>query len=262
MLIDFHTHCFPEKIALKAVTKLHEASGGLKYHTDGTVDGLKQNMLQNGVDKAVVLNIATNPHQMRSVNDFAVSVNSDNIIAFGSVFPDSPDAFDELDRIKQLGLKGIKLHPDYQGFDIDNEKYKPLYRKISNLNLITVFHAGFDYGYPPPYKASPNKSAKAIKWFDSPVVLAHMGGLNQNEEVLNCLAGENVYFDTAFCYSSMPRYYAEKIIEKHGVDKILFGTDSPWRTASQEKRFVENIGLTQNEKDLIYFGNAKKLLNI
>lgn len=262
MIIDFHTHCFPDKIAGNAVNKLHQLSGGLKYYTDGTKNGLLNSMKECNVNKAVVLNIATNAHQQRSVNDFAISINGDSLISFGSVFPDSKDAFDELDRLKSAGIKGIKLHPDYQGFEIDNEKYKPLYKKISKLNFITVFHAGFDYGYPPPYKASPKKSAKALTWFDSPVVLAHMGGLNMNEDVLSYLAGSDVYFDTAFCYSSMPRYYAEKIIQKHGADKILFGTDSPWRTADIEMQFIDNIGLSENEKELILYKNAKKLLNV
>lgn len=262
MIIDFHTHCFPDKIAEKAINKLHVTSGGLKYYTDGTLQGLKNCMKNYGVDKAVVLNIATNQHQQRSVNDFACAINSNEIISFGSIFPDSTDALDELDRIKDMGLKGIKFHPDYQGFDVDNEKYKPLYRKISALNLITVFHAGFDYGYQPPYKAAPHKSAKMLEWFDSPVVLAHMGGLNMNEEVLHCLAGKNVYFDTAFSYSSMPRYYAEKIIEQHGANKILFGTDLPWRTAETELMFINNIGLSSEEKELILYKNAQKLLNI
>lgn len=262
MIIDFHTHCFPDKIALKAVTKLHEASGGLKYNYDGTASGLKESMAHCGVDKAVVLNIATNEKQQSSVNDFAFSLKSENLIPFGSVFPYSKNAFYELERIKDMGLKGVKLHPDYQGFDIDDESLKPLYKKISSLGLITVFHAGYDYGYPPPYKATPIKSKKAIKWFDSPVVLAHLGGLSMGLDVLEHLAGENVYFDTAFCYSQMPRYIAEKIIEKHGVNKILFGTDSPWRTANEEKLFIENLGLSEAEKELIYFKNAERLLEI
>lgn len=262
MIIDFHTHCFPDKIAEKAINKLRQSSGGLIYYADGTKDGLLSSMQKNGVDKSVVLNIATNENQQTNVNDFAISINSENLISFGSVYPNSDSAFDELDRLKAAGIKGVKLHPDYQGFEIDDEKFKPLYKKISDLNFITVFHAGFDYGYPPPYKASPKKSLKALKWFNSPVVLAHFGGLNQCDEVLNVLAGENVYFDTAFCYSSMPKYYAEKIIEKHGVDKILFGTDNPWRTAEIELNFINNVGLSDDEKELILHKNAEKLLSL
>ena len=141
------SHCFPDKIAARAIEKLADASGGIENYADGTVEGLKNRIAQDGVDAAVVLNIATNARQQKSVNDFAAQINDEKtIFAFGSVYPDSPDALDELDRIKELGLKGVKLHPDYQGFFVDDPKWKPLYKKISSLGLITVFHAGMDYG--------------------------------------------------------------------------------------------------------------------
>ncbi len=263
MLIDFHTHCFPEKIAAKAIEKLSFVSGGMENYTDGTINGLKLSMKKHGVDKSVVLNIATNAHQQKNVNDFAASINNGNdIISFGSVFPDSEDAFEELERIKSLGLKGVKLHPDYQGFSVDDEKYKPLYRKISSLDLITVFHAGFDYGFPPPYGATPEKMIKAAAWFDTPVIAAHWGGINCNEDVLKYLCSSEVYFDTSFGYCMMPKYYAEKIIEKHGCDRILFGTDTPWHTPSMELRLLKNLCLSKDDFEKITHLNAEKLLRI
>lgn len=263
MLIDFHTHCFPEKIAEKALEKLSFSSGGLEYHTDGTVDGIRCSMQEGGVDVSVVLNIATNAHQQKSVNDFAASINNEkDIFAFGSVFPYSEDVFSELERIKELGLKGVKLHPDYQGFDVDDTKMKPIYKKIGELGLITVFHAGFDYGFPPPYGATPEKLKTALEWFSSPVIAAHWGGVNCNEGVLNLLCGENIYFDVSFGYSMLPRYYAEKIIEKHGADKILFGTDTPWHTPKMELRLLNNLNLSTEDFAKITHLNAKRLLGI
>ncbi len=264
MLIDFHTHCFPEKIAGPAISKLSLVSGGLQNHTDGTIRGLKDSMKNGGVDISVVLNIATNEHQQHSVNDFAASIdNGNDIFSFGSVYSGSEDAFDELERIKLMGLKGVKLHPDYQGFFVDDPKLKPLYKKISSLGLITVFHAGQDYGFPPPYGATPERMATALSWFDTPVVAAHWGGLGYGEDVLKYLCGRDIYIDTSFGYSMMPRYYAEKIIEKHGVDRILFGTDTPWHTPDMEKRLL-TVGLDIGDEDLnkIFFINAKKLLGI
>ncbi len=261
MRIDFHTHCFPDKIAEKAIGKLAFVSGGLIPHTDGTVSGLKQRMAQDEVDLSVVLNIATNATQQKNVNDFAASINNGvDIVAFGSVFPNSNDAFDELERIKSLGLKGVKLHPDYQGFSVDEPRLKPLYRKISSLDLITVFHAGYDYGFAPPYGATPEKLAKALEWFDSPVVAAHWGGLSCCEGVVKHLCGKEVYFDTSFGYSHLPKYYAQLILEKHGVDRMLFGTDTPWQTASMERRLLDTLALTEAEREAIDSGNAKHLL--
>ncbi len=263
MLIDFHTHCFPDALAEKAVEKLSFLSGGLKPHTCGTVSGLKNRMEKDNVNVSVVLNIATNAHQQQKVNEFAASINNEkDIFSFGSVFPNSPDALYELERIKALGLKGVKLHPDYQGFSVDDEKLVPIYRKISALGLITVFHAGFDYGFAPPYGATPEKMAKALKYFNSPVIAAHWGGVNCGEAVLKHLCGKDIYFDTSFGYSMMPKYYAEKIIEKHGTDKMLFGTDTPWHTANMELRLLNSLGLNEVDMDKITHENAKKLLCI
>lgn len=264
MVIDFHTHCFPDKIAEKAIEKLAYVSGGLVPCTDGTLDGLRQSMAKDGVDLSVVLSIATNAHQQHSVNDFAAAINNEkDVVAFGSVYPHSEDVFDELERIKSLGLKGVKLHPDYQGFAVDDLKMKPIYRKISSLELITVFHAGLDYGFAPPYGCMPEAMRTAAAWFDSPVVAAHWGGINCGEGVLQHLCGiEHLYFDTSFGYSMMPRYYAEHILEKQGADKMLFGTDTPWHSPEMEWRLLNALGLSDSEREAIACGNAKKLLGI
>ena len=263
MLIDFHTHCFPDAIASKAVLKLSYASGGLNPHTNGTLCDLKRAMKDNDVDISVVLSIATNEKQQKNVNDFAARLNSlDGIIAFGSVYPRADDALEELERICALGLRGVKLHPDYQHFSVDDEKMRPIYKKISDLGLITVFHAGFDYGFPPPYGATPQKMAKALNWFDAPVVAAHWGGLSCGDDVLAHLAGRDIYFDISFGYGTMPKFYAEKILEKHGTDRILFGTDTPWHSADMEMRLLNTLNLCENDLDKIKYKNAKNLLNI
>ncbi len=262
MLIDFHTHAFPEKIADKALDKLSFASGGMVPHTNGTAKSLKEVMKKQGVDISVVLNIATNEKQQKSVNDFAASINKDNIVSFGSVFPDSENALEELERIKHLGLKGVKLHPDYQGFFVDDSKYFPLYKKISELGLITVFHAGYDYGFPPPYHATPERLAVALKQFSTPVIAAHWGGLDCSEDVLKYLAGSEIYIDTSFGYANMPKYFASEIVKRHGADKILFGTDCPWHTAEMELRLLNSLNLSEEELEKITHKNAENLLGI
>lgn len=263
MLIDFHTHAFPEKIAEKAIEKLAFVSGGLTPYTDGTVSGLKESMKNSGVNASVVLNIATNAHQQKSVNDFAISINNNkDIFAFGSVFPFSDDALCELERIKEMGLKGVKLHPDYQGFNVDDIRLKPLYKKISELGLITVFHTGLDYGFAPPYGATPEKMATALEWFSTPVVAAHWGGINCGDEVIKHLCGKNIYFDTSMGYGMMPKYYAQKIMELHTPDRMLFGTDTPWHTPDMEKRLLNTLNLSNDDMDKITHKNAMKLLGI
>lgn len=263
MLIDFHTHAFPEKIADKAIKHLIECSGGLTPHTNGTFFDLKQLLKEQKVDKAVVLNIATNPAQQKNVNDFAASINdNESIFAFGSVHPDSPDALYELERIKSLGLKGVKLHPDYQQFSVDDQKMKPIYKKISALGLITVFHAGWDFAFPAPYGATPEKLEKALAWFSAPVVAAHFGGLGYPEGVLRHLCGRDIYLDTSFGYATLPKYYAQQIIEAHTPDKILFGSDCPWHTPNMEKTLLSSLSLSVADFKKITHQNAEKLLGI
>ena len=263
MLIDFHTHAFPDTIAPRAMETLSYASGGLKPQTEGTVASLKEQLKKDGVDMAVVLSIATNPTQQRKVNDFAISVNADPmLVAFGSVHPDAPDALEELERIHAAGLKGVKFHPEYQNFYANDEKMKPIYHKISQLGLITLFHAGHDLGFPPPFHAMPEHLLGALKWLDVPVVAAHWGGAGCAQEVLDQLCGENLCFDLSFGYGLISRKQAQRIVEKHTPDKLLFGSDMPWHRPAWEKRLLNTLDLSDSDREKIDYKNAQKLLGL
>ncbi|MCL2670312.1 MAG: amidohydrolase, partial [Syntrophaceae bacterium] len=140
-MIDFHVHAFPDSLAPRAMSALTD-HGGADPCSDGTIADLERILERSGVDYGVLLSIATNGSQMRNVNDFAISQNGGGrVIAFGSVYPFAAGALEELDRIAGAGLKGIKLHPDYQDFFVDDERLFPLYEKVSELGLILVFHA-------------------------------------------------------------------------------------------------------------------------
>lgn len=263
MLIDFHTHAFPEKIATRAISKLAYSSGGLCPQTDGSISSLKEEMKKDGVALSVVQSIATNPAQQTNVNNFAIEIDrEDAFVAFGSIHPDAPDALEELERIKDAGLKGVKLHPEYQGFYVDDEKMKPIYKKISSLGLITLFHAGHDYGFAPPYHCMPDNLLRALKWFDSPVVAAHWGGVGCGMEVLEKLCGADVWFDLSFGYGTMPRAIAQSIVDKHTPDRLLFASDMPWHRPSWEMRLIQTLDLSDADKDKILYQNASRLLGL
>ena len=123
MIIDFHVHIFPDKIAKKAIGNLARISG-LTPFTDGTIKDTMDKLKACGVDKAVFLNIATKPSQMTTINDEAARLNSmyENFTSFGSVHPDGENCLNELERINSLGIRGIKLHPDYQVFFANDKK--------------------------------------------------------------------------------------------------------------------------------------------
>ncbi|MDL2220475.1 amidohydrolase family protein [Eubacteriales bacterium OttesenSCG-928-N14] len=264
MRIDFHTHTFSPKIVKRALSSLSQRSGNLLPQTDGTINGLLYSMDENNIDMAVVLNIATKPHQQRVVNDYAIEIMQyERIVAFGSVHPYAEDCLEELDYIKNAGMKGIKLHPDYQNFFVDDERAFRVYEKCGELGLITVFHAGVDIGYPLPVHCTPDRLAKVLPYFGgAPVVAAHFGGNLLVEEVLNELAGLDVYFDTSYCYANKPPKLARKIIDKHGVDKLLFGSDSPWSSQGNELLWLDSLQLNEADMQAILGGNAAKLLGV
>lgn len=263
MLIDFHTHAFPEHLAPRAMAALAHASGGLHPQTDGTLVSLQQQMAADGVDLSVVQSIATNPKQQRKVNDFAIQMDQEeNIAAFGSVHPDAPDALEELERIAAAGLKGIKFHPEYQGFYADDPKMRPIYRKASQLGMVVLFHAGQDYGFAPPYHCMPRHMLGALHWLDTPVVAAHWGGVGCGIEVLETLCGQELYFDLSFGYGAMPRSIAQQILDAHGPDRLLFGSDMPWHRPSWELRLLDTLDLSEADREKLCWRNAAKLLKL
>lgn len=264
MIIDMHTHCFPDKISERALKTLSHGSGGVTPEHSGNYTSLLENIRADGADKAVVLNIATNPRQQTSVNNFAISLlDVDGIIPFGSIHPDSPDALSEIERLKSAGIKGIKLHPDYQNFFVDEERMIPIYEKAAELGFVTVFHAGVDIGYPEPVHCTPERLKNILPAFGgAPVIAAHFGGWLMWKDVMRFLVGENVYFDTAYCYSRMPALFAKRIIEEHGADKILFGSDMPWSRTANEARFIKSLDLPEEQTEKILGLNAQKLLGL
>lgn len=264
MVIDFHVHAFPDALADKAIAALSKNSGGVQPVYDGRISSLKENLIQNEIDKAVVLNIATNPHQQEKVNDFAISLLGDaQIIPFGSVHPDNPNALQELERLKHAGVQGVKLHPDYQGFFVDEPRLFPIYEKIAELGLITVFHAGVDIGFPEPVHCSPERLLRVLDRFgDAPVVAAHFGGYLLWERVLDVLCRTKVYLDTAFSHGIIPPQYAKKILAAHDMDRVLLGSDMPWSSTRDEIRLLDSLDLSEADKEKILSKNAKRLLHI
>ena len=263
MIIDFHTHCFPERIAAKAIASLAAAGAEIPYHT-GSEQSLLEQIKAMGADMAVVLNIATNLRQQKSVNDYAIYLNSlEGLTSFGSVHPDSPDALEELERLKEAGIKGIKLHPDYQNFFVEDERIFPIYKKAAGLGLITVFHAGVDIGLPDPVHCKPEALASILPLFDgAPVVAAHFGGYMMRAETLKHLIGKELYLDTSYSHSRFPPPWAKEIIEKHGAKKILLGSDMPWSRTDYEINYIKSLGLSPEDEELILSKNAQNLLGL
>ncbi len=265
MIIDFHTHAFPDKLASRAMAKL--SIGSYKPHTDGTVKDLCRKMKECGVSRSVICNIATNSKQMKNVNDFAISsgMETTEIIPLGSAHPLSENIEDELNRIKKAGLPGIKVHPDYMGYDLSDSVFDSIFDICSSLGLFVITHAGFDIYSPNHVHATPDMILSVLKRHPSLIlVAAHFGANRMWNEVEEKLCGkENLYIDTSLAsVENMDPSQALRIINKHGNERILFASDMPWCYVGDNVDFIKSLGLPSQSLDRIFSGNAARLLNI
>ncbi len=264
MVIDFHVHAFDEKVAERAIKKLEDTVNHSAY-TRGTVGEMLEKFDEWGVDKGVLLPIATKPSQQTFLNNWSKAQQNERVISFGSIHPDSEDALSELERIKALGLKGVKLHPDYQDFIIDEERLFPIYEKCAELDLPVIFHGGFDAVSPENIHAKPENTARAFKAVPQmTMIIAHLGGMRMWDEVEKYLVGleGELYFDTALIAGNCPLEQFERIVKNHGADRILLASDCPWHKSSQELEMIRQANFSDEEKELIIHRNAERILKI
>ncbi|MBQ9885287.1 MAG: amidohydrolase family protein [Lachnospiraceae bacterium] len=267
MVIDFHTHIFPDKIAEGTIKHLSQF-GGIKPFATGNLDGLIDVMKAGSIDCSVILPVVTRPQQFDSITRFAEEINNTDfsdrgvkLISFGGIHPDTGDYKGQLNILYSKGFKGIKLHPDYQQTFIDDIRYLRIIEYASSLGMIIVAHAGFDVGYPQLTHCTPDRAKRMLDEVKpEKMVLAHMGGVFMGEWVEQILMGENVYLDTAYVADIMDKAHFERMVRKHGADKILFASDSPWKDPGMMKSVIEGLALTKEEKEMILGRNAEGLL--
>lgn len=282
MIVDFHTHTFPEKNSVKVLRKLGSLSHTLPF-TDGSVRGLLASMKEAGVDYSVNVPVMTTAEQVEKINGSMIRQREElftqGIITFGGIHPDYDNFKEELRRLKQSGMPGIKIHPAYQNVDLDDARMMRIIDYASELGLIVLTHAGIDIGINDHNYCSVSHILKVIDRLHPPkFVLAHMGNWGCWEDVERDLAGAPVWLDTAFAVGSITpdpnqeeKPYLEenlsnedfvRICRKHGMDRILFATDSPWQDQKDYIGRVRSTGLDKQELELVFSENAKKLLSL
>ena len=265
MIIDAHTHVFPDSIAQKTIKTL-EIKGNQTAKTDGTANDLLKSMRLAGVDKSVVLPVLTKPEQFSSVNRFAEELNrNENIISFAGIHPLCENINKSLDYIKERGFKGIKLHPDYQETDITDENYIKILAGCKKRNLVAVIHAGIDPASPEHIHCPPDKAADVVRYLtdEKPfIVLAHLGGVENIETVERLLVGSEVFFDLSFILEEIDQTRLTEVIRAHRADRILFGTDSPWRDQKEYIKKIKSLPISEPERNAISGNNCAKLLNV
>ena len=282
MIIDMHTHIFPDKISAAVIDKLSRVSRTPAF-TNGTLDGLRKSMFAAQIDFSVILPVATNPAQVEKINSSAAAVNENffgaGIFSFGCIHPDFTNYREELSRLKNHGLKGIKIHPVYQDINLDDVKFLRIFDRAAELNLIVVTHAGLDIGFPGLVRCSPQMIKRVVEQVGNfKFVAAHMGGWKNWSEVLEILADTKIFIDTAFSTDKIiPRSDSTwredelklldaaqfmEFVKIFGAERILFGTDSPWTSQKVSRDFIENLPLSNSDKAKILGLNAQKLLEI
>jgi len=282
MIVDIHTHTFPDKIAVRTVEKLQSMSHTHPF-TDGTVQSLRAAMATAGIDRSVVVPVATNAHQVPHVNDASIALNEqgDGVLSFGCMHPDFDGWKAELARLADSGVKGIKLHPVYQEVSFDDPRFLRILDRCAEVGLLVLTHAGQDVGFPDAADyVSPQRIASAIRQTDGvTLICAHMGGWRQWDNVERLLPETGVYIDTSFSLGAMTAngdgYYPTpeslqllgeaqfvRIVRAFGAERVLFGTDSPWGEQTDSLRRLRALPLTDEERTAILGGNAQTLLGL
>lgn len=267
MIIDFHTHIWPEKIATRAVESLVKGSGGIYPPvSDGTLTGLLKNMEEWNIDYSVLQPVVTKESQVESTNLWVAEIQNqykNQIVSFGGIWPHSENYKAQIDFVASLGLKGIKFHPEYQNFVVDEDRFLKIYDYALSKGLILIFHAGFDPAYPPPFKTSPVQFAKIADCMQGGIIVAaHLGGSQQWDLVEQDLCGKNIYLDTAMGFDFYSQAQFLQIVDRHGADKVLFGTDSPWSSGKKELEKLYKLELLEESKNQIAGLNAKRILGL
>ena len=266
MVIDFHTHAFPATVAPKAMANLIAGVQAQRGFTpvsihDGTVEGLLSTM--DGIDMSVVMPIATNARGSDGINRFAMSLQSKSIRSFASIHPAQADWESALEKIAAEGFRGIKLHPEFQGFFVDEPLCLRVLQKCEQLGLYTTIHAGRDVGKPEPVHCTPLRLKHVMEHVSGAhIIAAHMGGYELWDDVERELVGSPMLLDTALTAHRLPPEQYLRIIRAHGADHILFGSDSPWEDPHATLHTLRSLGLTAEELSLIESGNALRILQI
>lgn len=261
-VIDAHCHIYPEKIASKAVAGTDNFYG-VTSANKGTISDLLERGDKAGVDHFIVQSVATTPKQVNSINEFisnSVALYPDRFTGLGTLHPESEDIKGDIERLVELGLKGVKLHPDIQAFKLDDFRCLKIYEECEKRGLIMLLHTGdsrYDY-------SNPNRLLPLLKTYTSLTFIgAHFGGYSIWDEAAEKLCGiDNFYVDCSSSFPFIKKEQAKELIKRYTTNKILFGTDYPMWDAVSELNYFFSLGLDSKEIESILNLNAKKVFNL
>lgn len=257
---DVHAHVFPDDVAPKVVEQL-EGYYKMHWHGNGTFADLNKSIDEAGIGRTVIFSTATKPTQVETINNYISSLCRDNnrFIGFGTMHPDYQDIEKEIARFPLLGLKGLKLHPDFQGFNIDDPRMFPIYKAVGSSMPILI-HVGDENS---DFSAPRRLAAVLDAMPDLVFIAAHFGGYCRWEEAKEYLIGRrNLYIDTSSCFHKFSFEFGRELTRLHGADRVLFASDYPAVRQSEAVEHILKMELTPEENEMIFHLNAEKLLGI
>ena len=261
-IINAHAHIYPDKIARKATAAIGDFYDIEMETSEGTTAVLLENGRKAGISRFVVHSVATTARQVRAINEFIKSEIDAHkeFIGFMTLHQDlsEQEIVEEVEWAIKNGFKGVKLHPDFQKFNIDDSCAEKFYKIIGD-RLPILFHIGDDrYDF-----SAPERLVKMAKKYPQvKFIAAHFGGYRCWNNAIIYKGLDNVYFDTCSSLPFIGAKKAKELIDLLGADRFFFATDYPmWSAENELKRFNE-IELSEKEREMIFSGNIKKLLNI
>lgn len=261
-VIDIHTHAFPDTLAARAVAHL-ERRACVRAALDGTAGSLVASMDRAGIALSVVCSVATAAAQFEPILRWCAAIASPRLLPFPSVHPATRDPEEEARRVAAGGFRGVKLHPEYQDFFIDDPALEPLYRALEELGLVALFHAGHDIGFPDSDRAAPARLLAVHRSFPRLAIIAsHLGGFRRWDEVAAQLVGSGVWLDTSYTIGHIPARLLREILLGHRPDRLLFGSDSPWEDQQDALAALRALSLPPDLEERILGKNAVELLGV
>ncbi len=263
--IDFHTHIFPDRIAKPAMDALAAESGHYQPRADGTLRGLLDSMKQAGISASLVANIATKPAQMVPILEFCKQIKSERIHPLISFHPsnDTEEVEEIFGEAHRSGIRGVKMHPMYQQFFIDDKYMYGFYELMASFGFFVMFHSGYDIAFPKNEQANVERIKKVADWFkDLTIVCTHVGGWKQWDRI-SCLSRcQNVYTETSMTLSEMSDEEFIRLIGHFDDDRLLFGSDSPWTDQKEMLERTLQLNIPDRLKEKMFYENAAALLGL
>jgi predicted TIM-barrel fold metal-dependent hydrolase len=262
-IIDFHTHAFPDALAERAMEQLLSETDAVRSFLDGKLSSLITSMDANRIEVSVLCSIATKPSQFGPIFRWSQQIASDRIIPLASVHPKDPAGVEHIHQIAQAGLKGVKMHPYYQDFYLDDPNLYPLFEAIEAEGLLLTMHTGYDFAFDRIDRATPKQIWDVVQRFpDMKLVTTHLGAWEQWDDVQRYLIGKPIYMETSFSVEYLGSDRVRQMLLDHPPEYILFGTDSPWTDQGETIASHKSINLPKKIEEKYFYENASSILGL